>query len=101
MPRPPPEARTDPSIGLKLITRLAAGLISLTGSKLPWREQLVISVFRRPPDGLDLLSRLGAESWVVPDHCRLRAFVGAVVLASILLHGVTAAQRCGCSERHV
>ncbi|WP_066798513.1 cation:proton antiporter [Sphingomonas soli] len=75
--------------GALLVARPAAGLLSLVGSKLPWREQLVISFFgiRRMGSIYYLAFALNHASFAEPQ--RLWAMVGGVVLASILLHGIT------------
>lgn len=72
-----------------LVARPAAGLLSLVGSKLPWREQLVISFFgiRGMGSIYYLAFALNHASFAEPQ--RLWAMVGGVVLASILLHGIT------------
>jgi NhaP-type Na+/H+ or K+/H+ antiporter len=75
--------------GVLLVARPAAGLLSLVGSKLPWREQLVISFFgiRGMGSIYYLAFALNHASFAEPH--RLWAMVGGVVLASILLHGIT------------
>lgn len=75
--------------GVLLVARPAAGLLSLVGSKLPWREQLVISFFgiRGMGSIYYLAFALNHASFAEPQ--RLWAMVGGVVLASILLHGIT------------
>lgn len=75
--------------GVLLVARPVAGLLSLLRSKLPWREQLVISFFgiRGMGSIYYLAFALNHASFV--DHRRLWAVVGGVVLASILLHGIT------------
>ncbi len=75
--------------GVLLMARPVAGLLSLLRSKLPWREQLVISFFgiRGMGSIYYLAFALNHASFV--DHHRLWAIVGGVVLASILLHGIT------------
>jgi NhaP-type Na+/H+ or K+/H+ antiporter len=75
--------------GVLLVARPAAGLLSLVGSQLPWREQLVISFFgiRGMGSIYYLTFALNHGSFAEPH--RLWAIIGGVVLASILLHGVT------------
>lgn len=75
--------------GVLLVARPAAGLLSLVGSKLPWREQLVISFFgiRGMGSIYYLAFALNHASFAEPH--RLWAMVGGVVLVSILLHGIT------------
>lgn len=75
--------------GVLLVARPAAGLFSLVGSKLPWREQLVISFFgiRGMGSIYYLAFALNHASFAEPHQ--LWAMVGGVVLASILLHGIT------------
>jgi NhaP-type Na+/H+ or K+/H+ antiporter len=75
--------------GVLLMARPVAGLLSLVGSKLPWREQLVISFFgiRGMSSIYYLAFALNHASFAEPH--RLWAIVGGVVLTSILLHGIT------------
>lgn len=75
--------------GVLLVARPAAGLLSLVGSKLPWREQLVISFFGIRGIGSIYYLAFALNHASFADHQRLWAIVGGVVLASILLHGIT------------
>lgn len=75
--------------GVLLVARPAAGLLSLIGSKLPWREQLVISFFGIRGIGSIYYLAFALNHAPFADAHRLWSIVGAVVLASILLHGVT------------
>ena len=65
-------------------------MISLLGSKLPWREQLVISFFGIRGMGSIYYLAFALNHASFPDPLRLWALVGGVILASILLHGITA-----------
>ena len=76
--------------GVLLVARPAAGMISLLGSKLPWREQLVISFFGIRGMGSIYYLAFALNHASFPDPLRLWALVGGVILASILLHGITA-----------
>ena len=76
--------------GVLLVARPAAGMISLLGSKLPWREQLVISFFGIRGMGSIYYLAFALNQASFADPPRLWALVGGVVLASILLHGITA-----------
>lgn len=76
--------------GVLLVARPAAGMISLLGSKLPWREQLVISFFGIRGMGSIYYLAFALNHAAFPDPLRLWALVGGVILASILLHGITA-----------
>src|SRR3546814_3664167 len=75
--------------GVLLAVRPAAGLLSLVGSKLPWREQLVISFFGIRGMGSIYYLAFALNHGSFADPRRLWAIIGGVVLASILLHGVT------------
>lgn len=75
--------------GVLLVARPAAGLLSLVGSKLPWREQLVISFFGIRGIGSIYYLAFALNHAAFADPRRLWAIVGGVVLASILLHGIT------------
>jgi NhaP-type Na+/H+ or K+/H+ antiporter len=75
--------------GVLLVARPAAGLLSLVGSKLPWREQLVISFFGIRGMGSIYYLAFALNHGSFADSQRLWAIVGGVVLASILLHGIT------------
>lgn len=75
--------------GVLLVARPAAGLLSLAGSKLPWREQLVISFFGIRGMGSIYYLAFALNHGSFADPRRLWSIVGGVVLASILLHGMT------------
>lgn len=75
--------------GLLMIVRPAAGLLSLAGSRLPWREQLVIFFFGIRGMGSIYYLAFALNHASFPDPHRLWSIVGGVVLASILLHGIT------------
>jgi NhaP-type Na+/H+ or K+/H+ antiporter len=75
--------------GVLLVARPAAGVFSLLGSNLPWREQLVISFFGIRGMGSIYYLAFALNHAPFADPRRLWAIVGGVVLASILLHGIT------------
>ena len=75
--------------GVLLVARPAAGLFSLLGSNLPWREQLVISFFGIRGMGSIYYLAFALNHASFADPRRLWAIAGSVVLASILLHGIT------------
>src|SRR3546814_20706193 len=74
--------------GVLLAVRPAAGLLSLVGSKLPWREQLVISFFgiRGMGSIYYLAFALNHGSFAAPR--RPWAILGGGVLAPSRLTGV-------------
>lgn len=73
-----------------LAARPAAGLLSMVGSGLPWRQRLVIAFFgvRGMGSIYYLAFALNHADFAEPQ--RLWAIVGGVVFGSILLHGITA-----------
>jgi len=75
--------------GVLLVARPAAGMISLSGSKLPWREKLVISFFGIRGMGSIYYLAFAFNHAAFFDQRGLWAVVGSIVLASILLHGIT------------
>lgn len=72
-----------------LIVRPLAGLISLAGSGIPWREKLVISFFGIRGMGSIYYLAFALNQTAFPDAARLWSIIGLVVLMSIVLHGVT------------
>jgi NhaP-type Na+/H+ or K+/H+ antiporter len=76
--------------GVLLVARPLAGMVSLSGSKLPWREKLVISFFGIRGMGSIYYLAFALNHASFTDPRGLWAVVGAIVLASILLHGITA-----------
>lgn len=72
-----------------LIARPLAGMASLAGSPLQWREKLVISFFGIRGMGSIYYLAFALNHAEFGDARVLWAVVGAVVLASILLHGIT------------
>jgi len=72
-----------------LIIRPLAGLISLAGSCIPWREKLVISFFGIRGMGSIYYLAFALNQTAFPDAARLWSIIGLVVLISIVLHGVT------------
>ena len=85
--------------GVLLVARPAAGLFSLLGSNLPWREQLVISFFGIRGMGSIYYLAFALNHASFADPRRLWAIVGSVVLASILLHGITVTPALGLLAR--
>ena len=77
-------------IGVLLVARPAAGMIGVSGSKLPWREKVVISFFGIRGMGSIYYLAFAFNHAAFSDQGRLWAVVGSTVLASILLHGITA-----------
>ncbi|MBB4836954.1 NhaP-type Na+/H+ or K+/H+ antiporter [Sphingomonas kyeonggiensis] len=75
--------------GVLLVARPVAGMIGLAGTRLPWREKLVISFFGIRGMGSIYYLAFALNHANFPDPRRLWATVGAVVLSSILLHGIT------------
>lgn len=75
--------------GVLLVARPAAGMISLSGSKLPWREKVVISFFGIRGMGSIYYLAFAFNHAAFADRRGLWAVVGSIVLASILLHGIT------------
>lgn len=75
--------------GVLLVARPVAALGSLAGSKLPWREQLVIAFFGIRGMGSIYYLAFALNHAAFADPQRLWAIVGGVVLSSILLHGIT------------
>jgi NhaP-type Na+/H+ or K+/H+ antiporter len=75
--------------GVLLVARPLAGMISLWGSNLPWREQMVISFFGIRGIGSIYYLAFALNHASFADGRGLWAAVGAIVLASILLHGAT------------
>lgn len=73
-----------------LIARPVAGLVSLAGSRHPWREKLVISFFGIRGMGSIYYLAFALNQAPFQDPARLWSIIGLVVLASILLHGITA-----------
>jgi NhaP-type Na+/H+ or K+/H+ antiporter len=72
-----------------LVARPLAGLASLSGSPLQWREKLVIAFFGIRGMGSIYYMAFALNSAVFGDPRALWTVVGAVVFASILLHGIT------------
>jgi NhaP-type Na+/H+ or K+/H+ antiporter len=70
------------------VIRPLAGIISLLGSGLPWRERLVISFFGIRGIGSLFYLAFALNHVYFLDAKPLWAVVGLVVLLSILLHGV-------------
>lgn len=85
--------------GVLLVARPAAGLLSLLGSNLPWREQLVISFFGIRGMGSIYYLAFALNHASFADPRQLWALVGGVVLASILLHGITVTPALGLLDR--
>lgn len=79
-------------LALLLVLRPAAGLAGLAGSGRPLRERLAISFFGIRGIGSGYyLSHAFNQGTFEAEADALFALVGFIVLASILLHGMTAA----------
>ena len=72
-----------------LIARPLAGLVSLSRSRLPWREKLVISFFGVRGMGSIYYLAFALNHARFPEPERLWSVTGLVVLGSIFLHGIT------------
>ncbi|UZW57439.1 sodium:proton antiporter [Sphingobium sp. JS3065] len=73
-----------------LIVRPFAGLVSLGGSRTPWRERLVISFFGIRGMGTIYYLAYALNQADFPEPERLWSIASLVVLISIMLHGITA-----------
>lgn len=82
----------DALIGLAilLIVRPAAGLISMIGAPQPWREKVLLAFLGIRGVGSVYYVAYGINHGSFGDSERLWAIVGFVILASILIHGLTA-----------
>lgn len=72
-----------------LIARPLAGFASLGGSRLPWREKLVISFFGIRGMGSIYYLAFALNHARFSDPARLWSVIALVVLSSIVLHGIT------------
>ena len=83
---------TDAAIGLAilLVVRPAAGLIAMIGSPQPWRERLLMSFLGIRGIGSIYYVAYAINHGNFGDSERLWAIVGFIILASILIHGVSA-----------
>lgn len=83
---------TDALIGLAviLIVRPVAGLLAMIGSAQPWRERLLLAFLGIRGIGSVYYVAYALNHGDFGDSERLWAVVGFIVLASILIHGVTA-----------
>ncbi|MGC6398981.1 cation:proton antiporter [Sphingomonas sp. FW199] len=75
--------------GVLLVARPAAGLLSMAGSNVPWREQIVIAFFGIRGIGSIYYLGFALNHAEFANPERLWGIAGGVVLASILLHGMT------------
>lgn len=73
-----------------LLVRPLAGMLSMIGSALPWRERLAISGFGVRGIGSFYYLAFALNQGWFPDRRELWATVSFVVLVSILIHGLAA-----------
>ncbi len=83
---------TDVLIGLVilLVVRPLAGLLALAGAPQPWREKILLAFLGIRGVGSVYYVAYGLNHGDFGSSERLWAIVGFIILASILLHGVTA-----------
>ncbi|WP_339914141.1 cation:proton antiporter [uncultured Brevundimonas sp.] len=83
---------TDAAIGLVilLVVRPVAGLIAMIGSPQPWRERLLLSFLGIRGIGSIYYVAYAINHGRFGNSERLWAIVGFIILASILIHGVSA-----------
>lgn len=83
---------TDALIGLAilLVVRPVAGLIAMIGSPQPWRERLLMSFLGIRGIGSIYYVAYAINHGDFGSSERLWAIVGFIILASILIHGVSA-----------
>lgn len=83
---------TDAAIGLAilLVVRPVAGLIAMIGSPQPWRERLLMSFLGIRGIGSIYYVAYAINHGSFGNSERLWAIVGFIILASILIHGVSA-----------
>lgn len=77
------------AVAILLIVRPAAGLIGLSGSNATWRERLPLAFFGIRGVGSFYYLAYGLNHMQIEEGEHLWAIIGAVVLFSILLHGMT------------
>lgn len=82
----------DAAIGLAilLVVRPVAGLIAMIGSPQPWRERLLMAFLGIRGIGSIYYVAYAINHGDFGNSQRLWAIVGFIILASILIHGVTA-----------
>ena len=83
---------TDAAIGLAilLVVRPVAGLIAMIGSPQPWRERLLMSFLGIRGIGSIYYVAYAINHGSFGNSERLWTIVGFIILASILIHGVSA-----------
>ena len=83
---------TDAAIGLAilLVVRPVAGLIAMIGSPQPWRERLLMAFLGIRGIGSIYYVAYAINHGDFGNSQRLWAIVGFIILASILIHGVSA-----------
>lgn len=83
---------TDALVGLVilLVVRPVAGLVAMIGSPQPWRERLLMSFLGIRGIGSIYYVAYAINHGRFGDSERLWAIVGFIILASILIHGVSA-----------
>jgi len=77
-------------LGILLIVRPVAGMIALAGAPYPWRERWLMSVLGIRGVGSIYYIAYGVNHGNFGDSERLWAITGFIILASIVIHGVTA-----------
>ncbi len=73
-----------------LVVRPAAGLVAMIGAPRPWREKLLLAFLGIRGVGSVYYVAYGLNHGDFGSSERLWAIVGLVILASIVIHGVTA-----------
>lgn len=93
---------TDMAIGLAivLVVRPAAGLIAMAGSGQPWRERVLLAFLGIRGIGSVYYVAYAINHGSFGDSERLWAVLGFVILASILIHGITASPMLMRLARH-
>lgn len=78
------------AMAILLVVRPVAGLLSLVGARQPFREKLLLAFLGIRGVGSVYYVAYGLNHGRFGDSERLWAVVGFVILASIVIHGVTA-----------
>ena len=83
---------TDALVGLAVlvVVRPVAGMLSLIGTRFPWREKWLMSVLGIRGIGSIYYVAYGINHGQFGDSERLWAITGFIILSSIVIHGVTA-----------
>lgn len=77
-------------LGILMVVRPVAGMIALAGAPYPWRERWLMSVLGIRGVGSIYYIAYGINHGQFGDSERLWAITGFIILASIVIHGVTA-----------